>query len=249
MACGDAHVVVTDVRYSDNPHVDPEVTVVAVRPLDDASRAWVADLPRVTRWGGAFVAGSARAADAAALDALESAAPREGDVVDRLRAAGLPREPAPPNALLANHAAVVAATTIDASTPIRRVLELTRSDIFLVRRMAEEHIAKRRGVASEIASALDAVPSNSIAMMASVVKGATPAELDALAVTLAARLAPLVSRADAEESAIGSIVDMLSMLGPAAKRAEGSLRALEKTGLASRRSMLRDAIARALQKQ
>jgi hypothetical protein len=246
MACGHVRAVACEVEYSDNPHVDPRVVAVREVPLDEASRAWVSELPRKSARGMRWIPASARAADAKALEALEAAAPADdGEIAPRLRAAGIPgRAPTLLSPALAGHREVVEALAMDATTPIARLLG---KSTFLARRVAEENLAARPNALVELASSLDVLrPEAAIPLVAAIRKRATPDELDRFAGVLGERLAPLVGRADDEETAIDAIVSMLAVLGPSARRAAAPLRALTQSSLYTRRSTLRDLVSRAL---
>ncbi len=246
MACGRVRAVESELEYSDNPHVDPRVVAVRELPLDDASRAWVSAFPRKSAWGMRWIPASMRAADAKALEAIEAAAPPDGGAIGpRLRAAGTPGSaPALLSPALATHREVQEALAMDATTPIARLVAMKT---FLARRIVEENIAARPNALVEIASSLGALgPETAIPLVAAARKRATAEQLDRFAGILAERLAPLVDRADSEETAIDAIVSMLAVVGPAAKRADGPLRALTKTSLYARRSTLRDLVGHAL---
>ncbi|MFO0571136.1 MAG: hypothetical protein U0263_36225 [Polyangiaceae bacterium] len=255
MTCGAIRLAVTEWSYPDNPHAEPQLVATRVLELDAEAEAWLAAFPRVAALPGpdpCFFSATTRAPDEAALVGMEAELARAAQAAGmgaRLRLAGIPGPPPRPDLRMALEPFVQVRAALDLTpeSPLGDALALAACSTALAARIANEALAARPALLAELAAALAAgAPPRPLVLdaLSRAAPAAPDAEARALASSLNDRLTALCADSFEHEIELDAIVRLLQALGARAAPARGAVSLLAESELASRRSVLRDAIAR-----
>lgn len=193
LVCGNVRVVTSEVVYSDNPHVDPEV-VEREASIDPVALVWVSAFPRRTRAGDAFLPARARATTTEDLAMLETKATHDAlsSLRERILSAGAPA--APPvghlSAPVAPFVRLHEALALSATTPIMAVASLVSYSGAkrVALDVAREHLASRAHAFREVLGAIDAFRPDMLKAILPARAAATPEEIAALAAAITAKI-------------------------------------------------------------